>query len=291
MDDLLTPLSTTYKAAGKSGPAILKESAKLAQKERHDGFSSRTPEGAIDALKDQPDFSTLVAVLKYLTAGDGWNVRQASSQTSQIVSVLVTETAPNYWPVLMEDATTMTDGRIRVKAASALALFLQCLRSTTGINAILRLLDGQTYEARNGRGAGLDMLHGITSTLELLSAVLDGNDSVIEMLSGIVEDVEDRVKRRITMQELTNLLGGGKVVARVAEAQLVGGKSGKGGQIFWMADGKEYTAWLSRNIIIWIKTESTDEMLDIACNLLTKTFRLGYSGTPMFANSDMPCSD
>jgi telomere length regulation protein len=240
----------------------------------------QSPDDALDALKNQPSYETLTAVLRSVSPGNGdWDIRGPGSQSSQIVSVLVSEIAPNYWSILKEDADPLGDGHSRVQKSPTMAHFVDCIRSTTGINAILRALEVHVAEARKGRAVGQDPSPGIRTYLELLSAVLDGEDSIFGIWLGTTAAVKETVKRKILRQETTNLLGGGKIIARAAEAQMALQKAEHEKQEFWIADGKQYSQWLCRNVIRWTKKEvRPDEDVDICTALLTKAFRLGYTG-------------
>src|SRR5689334_11641259 len=95
------------------------------------------PEEALEALSHEPEYRSLISTLRYLSSthregAAGFDIRQPSPVSAQLIQVLVSEITPNYWTVLKEDAGE--------RETSGLGLLISCLRSVGGINAILARL-------------------------------------------------------------------------------------------------------------------------------------------------------
>lgn len=283
MEGLLTPVGTTY-LTPRNAESLLDEVVTTPRRpERAAGnFDGKTPESALEALKSEPDYDTLVAVLQYLarwSSGVPWSIARPSPQSAQIVHVLVSEIAPNYWTLLREGSNQGKHHGAKSKT-SDLALFLSCLRSISGINAILVRLKALAQESKSSPSAikRPDVSLNIAVALELLCAVLDSDLFLSETWKWTTTGVEDSIKKRPLANELVTIIGGGRIVSLAAEAQTAVKERPSESQKSWVADGKEYSTWLGRNIISWTRQAPPDEDIAICSNLLTKALRLGYPG-------------
>src|SRR5690606_36743634 len=112
-----------------------------------------SPEDALETLTAQPDYDTLVSSLSYLSkpelSGASFSIHTSSPLSAQITQVLVTEIAPNYWPLLREGSL---DGPQSAGRTTDLDLFLDCLRSLAGLNTILLRLRALVQEIKAGKG-------------------------------------------------------------------------------------------------------------------------------------------
>ncbi|KAK3939661.1 DNA replication checkpoint protein tel2 [Diplogelasinospora grovesii] len=281
MDGLLTPVSTTYRAKDK---APLLEEVKPLRKDSKPDNSLNSPEDALEILRHEPGYQSLISVLQFLSrdqAGDGnaFNITKPSPLSAQLVQVLVSEIAPNYWTLLKEDSTS------NKKRRSGFDLLLACLRSITAINAVLTRLRALIQEAKSdGAGKGKsDVSLNLGILLDLLCALLPGDDCVQQIWSStIAGHQENPAKLRPLSQELLATFGSGRIISVTAEAEELAKnrrKADMDGNIdIWLADGSKYTQWLGRNIATLQSSEpSSEHKTKFASGLFAKALRLGYS--------------
>lgn len=285
MDDFFTPISTTYTKskearsfAGHHSPGA---TAALVSKSKLPGISS--PEDALETLKAQPDYDTLITVLNYLsksgsletTSGASFSIHTSSPLSAQITQVLVTEIAPNYWPLLREGSS---DGSQSARKTTDLHLFIECLRSLAGLNTILLRLRALVQEIKSGNGGPKrpDLALNINLVLELLCALLDGNSTVQSIWHRATARNGGASKNHHVSQELVSSLARGKVVALAAEADALAGESPSSDH--WVSDGQKYSRWLALSIASWVKDDISDEGLKVCGELLVRSLSLGYPG-------------
>lgn len=281
MDGLLNPVSQTYKTAADEHllvqevqPAGVKTSSRAA-------FKAVSVDEAIETLRNEPDYDTLISVLQFLLRGgsktEDFRIGRPGPQTAKIAQVLVAEIVPNYWALLKETATEVGAGE---KATNSdLDLLLVALRSVTGLKAILNRLRAlileKKAETRDVKRSDIEL--NLSISLELLCSVLDGGDRVAQLWTSMTAGIEDISKRRPLAFEILNVLGGGRVVSLAAEAASLLSQDLQEKTV-WIAGGVEYSQWLTWNIITFARQASTPEDLKLVADLLAKALRLGYSG-------------
>ena len=280
MDDFFTPISTTYTKPKESqslgGKAGLHETVAPIPKRSPGGISS--PEDALEALKAQPDYDTLITVLKYLSKpGQGatsFSIHVSSPQSAQITQLLVNEIAPNYWPLLQEGSLGNQDSESRGRTTD-LDLFLECLRSLTGLNVVVLRLRALVQEIKSGKGGPKrpDLALNINLVLELLCSLLEGSGTVRSIWLGATDGTS---KSHYATVELVSSLARGKVVALAAEAEALAGDSRSSSH--WVSDGHQYSKWLALSVASWVKSGPSDEELKVCGELLVRSLSLGYPG-------------
>lgn len=279
MDDFFTPVSTTYTKPNDSrslnGQAGASK-AKASPKSKPAGISR--PEDALEALKAQPDYDSLIAVLQYLSksASDGsFSIHTSSPQSAQISQVLVTEIAPNYWPLLREGSL---DGSQSQGKATDLGLFLECLRSLAGLNVVILRLRALVQEIKSGKGGPKrpDLTLNINLVLELLCALLEEGGAVRSIWLRATARQDGILKGHQATHELVSSLARGKVVALAAEAEALAGSSRS--STYWVSDGQQYSRWLSLSVASWVKADASEEELKVCGELLVRSLSLGYPG-------------
>lgn len=227
-----------------------------------------------EVLKNEPDYDTLISVLRTLTHGQDKNgefmIGTPGPQAAKIIQILVTEIVPNYWIVLRESSTE-TEG-------SDIEPLFNVLRSLAGLNAILlrikTLIQGKRAEAPEIKRSDIDL--NLSIALELLCEILDGDDRVQQLWTTTVTG-SDATKRRILSRELVNVIGSGRIISLSAEADSLLPQVSSS-RLVWTAVGTEYSNWLARNVITWsIKTLTVQEK-KLTADLLTKCLRLGHLG-------------
>ncbi len=284
MDGLLSPVSTSYH--GKEAPAVIQE-VRTAQEPKSSRLVStvNSAEDALELLKSELDYPSLISVLRYLnrTQADAViSITRPSPQSAQVTQVLVSQILPNYWNLLKEDSVEPgVSGKH--SQPSELELFLRCLRSLAGLNAILIRLktliqDARSHPNESGSASYASLNLGIV--LDALCFLLSKDDAVKALWETATDQVGNELKRKVLSQELLGILGGGRLLSLAAEAaHIIGQKEGRGPHPhYWIADAQEYTRWVGRNIVHAIRSEPTDEMAKFISTLLLRSIGLGHSG-------------
>jgi len=276
MDGLLTPVSTTY-----TKPRIQEISAETPASATLSKISVliERPEDALQALKSEPDYQTLISVLTYLcgsaAARGTFSISNPSPEAAQITQVLITEIAPNYWPLVKEGAASQEGTRAYKKASDA-ALFLTSLRSLAGINAILVRLRALIQEAKVDQEGPRrpDLELNVKILLEILCGLLGRNAPKV-MHGEICALVQPASKTRLLAQEFISVLAGGRIISVAAEAQRLCQDSETQ---YWISDGQAYSRWLGQSIAYWA-SEASEEDLKTCAELFSRSMGLGYSST------------
>lgn len=274
MDDFFTPISTTYTKLKD-----IKWQTKASEVSKSRSAAISTPDDALEALKAQPDYDTLITVLKYLSsstsAAESFDIHTPSPKSAQITQVLVTEIAPNYWPLLREGSL---DGTKSQGGTTDINLFLECLRSLAGLNVVLLRLRALVQEIKSEQGGPKrpDLAPNINLTLELLCTLLEVSDTVRSIWSRATTRQNGSPKGHHATHELVSSLARGKVVALAAEAGALARESRS--PAVWVSDGQEYSKWLALSIASWVKVSASDEELKVCGELLVRSLSLGYPG-------------
>ncbi|KAH8891895.1 hypothetical protein GQ53DRAFT_746373 [Thozetella sp. PMI_491] len=241
-----------------------------------------SPEAILDILRQEPDYESLVSVLHVLGSGAAdsspLNITRPGSQSAQIIQVLITEIVPNYWTLLKEDSPVPE--LCKPKRPSELELLLRCLRSITGINAMLVRLRALVQEVRSegneNRSRSAASLN-ITVALDLLGSVLQPEDAVHEIWTAAAATAGDSdVQRRALSHEILAVLGGGRLFSLAAEAEhIIQQRGEKDAQKFWVADPQAYAEWLGGTIAMAMAEEPSDKETKFLSDLFLRALRLG----------------
>ncbi|ROW11067.1 hypothetical protein VMCG_00911 [Cytospora schulzeri] len=276
MEELLSPVSRTYLKPEDTGNALLQQSKTASPKAIPTHKSTLSSlDDVIEVLKNEPDYDALISALRYLlkAGGGGGQVKSGASgpQTARVIQILVTEIVPNYWTLFKESSAD--------DETSDIALLLQSLRSLAGLNATLLRLRTLTQEQKSETTEvnRSDIVLNLNILLEVLCGLLDGEDRVSQLWTSTSVD-SDSMKKRILSRDFVNVIGGGRIISLSAEADALVPQEAKG-KIIWIADGVEYSKWLSRNVISWSKQVDNPEDTKLAADLLSKAMHLGYSDT------------
>jgi len=278
MDEFMTAVSTTYREKDKP-PMVEERSPKHQVK-----ATINSPEDALQVLREEPDYTSLTAALRFLARGvsrksNTFNVAVPSPIGAQIVRALANDIASNYWTLLKEDGSHRSR---QGKGLSGLQAFIQCLRSITGLNAVLLRLRGLSSEAKSEKKEVKrpDIAANLKITLELLCALLDDHDSPRQIWTSTAAGADSSARRGPLTLEFLTLLGCGRVTSWAAEAEDLLKAAGKGaeGGSFWVTNGAEYSPWLARSICQWISCEIPTEDIKMCSHLLAETLRLGHPG-------------
>ncbi len=284
MEGLLTPVSTSYKKPEQEPNEDLVEVPKLVLRAPS---HAATPAEALEILRSEPDYAALISTLKYLGQNaDGFDITSPSPLAAQIVHTLVSDIIPSYWNILYEPRKVKSlesVGRGIYKVSSELELLLSCLRSVTGLNAILLRLKQHVQEAKASKKeiGGHNVQNTLTVLLQVLQALLQGAKTASKFWAQICKTCDTAVKHKAVWNELLSAIGGGKILGMAAEVEDVINDLSKSLQErHWIGDGRQYGLWLAQNISYWAMTlplESEDGWSNCG-DLFSKALRLGHSG-------------
>ncbi|KAF1731438.1 DNA replication checkpoint protein tel2 [Beauveria bassiana] len=274
MDDFLTPLSTTYlKGRDVVEPVDL---APAALKESHVPVVVTNLNEAIETLKNQPDYDSLLSTLKFLCDKSDTVTDSPSPQSAAVVHLLVTEITPNYWTLLLESSTPSPDGS--VSEDSDAGLLLRFFSNLTGLKAIVSHINALLAEARNRRKdlSSQDIHLHLSIILDVLASLLRGPDSIRRIWIASVQKLPDAAMRKSQSQTLNSLLASSRVLSVASEASNLIGLDKLKDTTRYIADGPEYVRWIATNIASWAKVASTDLEFRSCSDVMQRAISLGY---------------
>ncbi|TDZ58320.1 DNA replication checkpoint protein tel2 [Colletotrichum trifolii] len=284
MDDFLTPVSTTYL---KQRPdEILSVASKPGKPSRSSNSEPSSVEEALETLKNQPDYDTLIATLKAFENGrisdKGFKLSNQSPEAAQILHCLVSEIVPNYWPLLKEDASAVS-GIHDHERPTDLGLLLRCLRNIAAVNSMVSRLQAQIQESKASTKdvKRPDLALNLNVLLEVCSAVLGGDEHLAALWASSMAGVSGTAERRSREKLFTALIAGGRLVSVAAEADVIANPDKMAENRFWVADGQQYSKWLGKAIAHWVKSGSSAQDLKLCAEIFTRALRLGYSDSLM----------
>jgi telomere length regulation protein len=269
MEDLLKPVKTERNLSIR--PSIQDDTPYSRKISLGAAFS---PDEVLRVLKGGPDINEIKDILKFLqeTKPDSFNVKAPSAIAAQILQVLVGQTVPDFWSQLRDDKSLKTTKRT----------LLDCLRSTSGLGAVLSRLKALTTAVKNNpkTGDGAVSPEQLRILIELTEGLLNG-DLVISRV-WIESDASSGTptRRTILWREFTSIIATSRLPAAVAEAEdIVRESSGKLDGT-WIAKGSEYTKWMGRNIAHMISSADFNESgaWIAATGICSKALLFGYTG-------------
>ncbi|KAI1381971.1 telomere length regulation protein-domain-containing protein [Hypoxylon crocopeplum] len=280
MEELLTPVSQTYRKSSQHDELLKVSESAGPTSVAKVTFRGSSPEEALEILKSQPSYDTLLSVLKYLQKGvqgsHAFDIRKPSPQCAQIVHVLVTEIVPNYWTVLRDASTGRSKGDVHV--------LVSCLQSLSGINAVLAHLRALLKEAKSDPKVLKDShtSFNMSSVLELLSRLLH-SDHDLKSIWDSVGSSGSPAQVRPIRQEFISLFASGKIVSLSAEAEDSCRQAGQLKSDVWISNSKLYIDWLGRNVVQWTLSAVDEDNLKLCAEITTRAMRLG--STESFMNT------
>ena len=285
MDNLLTPVSTSYKKTGGEPNLSLVRQLDKAPPVTKQFEKARNPEEALEILRNEPDYESLVVTLHYLASGNSeFSITQPSPLAAQLVHVLVAETIPTYWSILRSASTGLdSQKQTRGRKLSDSGSLLYCLRSVTGLNAILLNLKQSVQKSIETKKVigGPNFKENLTSYVEVLCQILEGDSTVFTIAKSIWSNPNSTSKQKATWSEFLSLLGSGKVLGISAQAEdVINEVSGEITEKLWISSGILYCTWLAQNIVHWAQILSQDDEhgWTLCAELMSRSFRLGHIG-------------
>lgn len=285
MDELLTPVSTTYLKPRKDSKPLLSEVGSTKKVvEALPTSQVDSPDGALELFRNQPDYDSLIQALEYLTRDekrpDSFHVHEPGPKSAAIIHVLVTEIASNYWTLLKEGGQNDgTEG-----AYNDAQLFIRCLQSVAGLNAVLThlraLIQEQKLGSKDSKRPDLELHIGIF--LDLLASALDGDDAIRTLWTASAGRLNSETSKKVQSQALLSLLTSGRIISAAAEAIEIVGSEAIRASAIWIADGTKYSQWVAFNLIVWARQTTSESELHFCSDLFQRGMSLGYSGMSLF---------
>jgi telomere length regulation protein len=284
MDELLTPLRTTYLRRTQDDEALLTEARPAAKAQEISKFSRvESAEDALSILKGQPDYDSLIAVLRFLTdkeTSSDFGIHVPSPKSAAVIHVLVSEIIPNYWTLLQEGSSMEETKSSTASTPTDAARLVTSLRSVAGVNAVVghikALIQESTPTKRDGNGPDVKLHLGIF--MDVLSALLDGNDSIPAIWSASTAGSADAASKKIQSHSLISLMASGRILSSCAQASELIGKDETPTRVRTLLDGVEYCKWIGRNVATWAKLQPEADELQACFDLFQRAMSLGYSG-------------
>ncbi|KAG9248875.1 telomere length regulation protein-domain-containing protein [Calycina marina] len=287
MENLLKPVSTTYAIPGDNSDIFLvKQTEKiLPQVSTTPPSKPGSVEEALKILRNEPEYDTVKSTLLFLVNREsGFDISQPSPLAAQVVHVIVSETALTYGTVLKESAKTQkAHGKKGKRKVSDLENLLFCLRSVTGLSAILLSLKQSIQKSKDTAKkavGGFDAQERLSMLLELLAQVIDGPKVIATIATGILSSTESISRQRAIWSEFHGLIAGGKLLGIIAEAEdTINDLSKTVHARSRMSNGTLYSTWLAKNISHWVQRLSLDldQSWKACAELLSRSLRLGHT--------------
>lgn len=283
MEELLAPISTSYKVSRSTSEDLLVEVKKPPTTSSIPNPQPSTPEEALQALRSEPDFDTLRFTLKYIVqhapSKSNFRITQISPVAAQLINTLCSEIVPNYWVLLNEGSSTV--GEKSLAHGMERKLLLSCLRGLSGLNATIGRIKALLQHIREGKKEA-----GRPNPVEFLRIQLDVLENLLrgeQVVAHLWEDLgtDSQARQRAIWHETTALIASGKILNVAAEAtSVLNDTTNEIIEPKWIADGASYSLWLARNLIHWSKEipANTEGLWKPLSEFLNKALRLGHPG-------------
>ncbi|TQV99770.1 Telomere length regulation protein [Cordyceps javanica] len=277
MDDFLTPVSTTYlknlKGKDETEPVA---HIQARQKENRATSVVTTLEDAVEILKNQPDYGSLISTLNFLCDDCDSIIGKPSPQNAAAVHLLVTEITPNYWTLLLESSEVSSDGS--VSENSDAGLLLRSLSNVTGLNAVVAHINSLLVESRHRKKdvPSQDIHLHLQVFLDVTASLLRRPGVIRQIWAASVRELPDVALRKLQSQTLNSLLSSSRVLSVASEAANVVGINKLKVTGRFIADGGEYVKWIAVNIASWARVASTDLEFRSCYDILQRAMSLGY---------------
>ncbi|KAG9188639.1 hypothetical protein G6011_07344 [Alternaria panax] len=261
MTDFLTAVSTRKV---KGSELLIQEVRSLNVQE--DAVSVNSIESALEALKNQPSRTTVSNVLNYLTT-DGFSLLLPEPLNASIAHQLINDTIPNYWGA--------------IKGSAEVSKLKKILRNPTSLGHLNTRLRSLIADSRQKKAPGeaRNTAEHIADTLEILYFILSGHETSHRVLQDVLVYGKNSAQRKLIWREYLVQVASGRLLSIAAEAEDVLKKSDEiSRDASWVADGKEYAAWLGHNIAVLLQHDpKSEEYLIAVLELCSKALGLGYT--------------
>ncbi|KXL41997.1 MAG: hypothetical protein FE78DRAFT_155358 [Acidomyces sp. 'richmondensis'] len=221
-----------------------------------------SPQEALSRLRSQPDTEVLIHTAKQILSPNGFaeafSLSTPGPLQAQIINTLLNVALPTFWA-----ASEKRDK----------ALLSRCFFNIAGMNAVV----AKIRTVSNERDGNIE----ICDLLEVADHLFSGDDVLSRLWRDLHVGQSDDTTRQLAWKDLCTLLGSGKIVSIVAQAEDVSKSQGlgKGLKQSWLSIGSHYAEWLGRNIATTISLSSKDGAQDALPDislLVARSINLGY---------------
>ncbi|KAL8995110.1 MAG: hypothetical protein Q9169_005093 [Polycauliona sp. 2 TL-2023] len=278
MDELLVPLKTTktQSSLGNPGETHLVDTEQRPVEAAQGEITSSII--ALEILRSRPKPTDLVQVTKWLhprnSTENGFDIHGQTLQASQIIHTLVNDVLPDYWSLLNSDESKQ-NRRIR----EAIVLIISNVSGITVLTSRLKTLIGRKEVPKENHTAGdSGQVESMASTLSVLESILKPKDIVYAIWSRLCTS-SDPPRGRLLWKELVGLLGGGRVLSTVSEADAILNKSSdRIRERSWLSDGSKYCFWLGSNLhqLLVLPTVEKNDARKACVKMLERALTLGH---------------
>ncbi|KAL8703454.1 MAG: hypothetical protein Q9201_003359 [Fulgogasparrea decipioides] len=239
-------------------------------------------EHALEILRSQPQQEALLDVLEWMHPNNknrsGFDIYSQSSKASQVIHALVNDVLPHHWSSICGSSF---EKNLRMKV-----LITQILRNVGGISAITTrlkiLLTWRDDSEDRSQVRTLPQAGPLDDVLSLFESVLEVDGSMLHVWEGLSASLSNTTRRWLAWKELVALLGDGRVLSIVSEADDVVAKASQAVRVrSWLSDGSKYSAWIGRNLAYVLENPQNSQVNDsndwkVWVQMLERALTLGH---------------
>lgn len=270
MGDFLTAVSTVSLRSRPAAKNLIVEKSVPESSQPRIRNSPTSAEEVLQILRSSPDADAIEDLLLFLNQPSqksaGFDIKTPTPSSAKVVNELINTTLTDFW-----DSSDQTNRSI-----------LDCLRSVAGIGAVLaklRILVSQHESTRQGVKKS-DTTRPLSDLISVFSQLLNSNDLAQTIYADIDRLVDSQAKRTLLWKEYLALVGTGKIIASVAQAEDTVKSAGGQNNPSWLSDGSKYSAWMGRNVSNMIHQAGNNiKACKATAQLCGKALGIGYPGT------------
>lgn len=237
-----------------------------------------TAKEALSILQNKPNYQNLIHTLKFISQQNSdINISSPSPLSAQLIHILVSDIVPSFWNIL-----TGLDSQARSKSTPDFKLLISCFQNVTSLNSIIqqiRILIQSSKTSNHATFKGPSIQEHLRIYLDLLETLLCGNDLIERIRSKNLENVKNSMELIGLWKGFLMIFGSGIITGTCAEAEdLLHILDKNLDHKYWFTNGQQYSCWLGRNIVYWVKKLPLTSDVDLKCcaELLGKALSLGY---------------
>ncbi len=260
MTDFLTAVSTKKT---KDSPSLIQEVKKL---DIQDHVQVDSKDSALQALKNEPNSSTVSMILQYLKLPES-SLLLPEPLNASITYQLVNGTIPNYWGL--------------IKGTAQAKLIAQILQNPNGLGHLITRLRSLIADSKQKQTSGesRNKSEHIEDVLDLLDRILTDDQTSALILEAVLARGKSVLQKKLIWKEYLSQTVSGRVLSVAAEAEDVLKATEPLRTDKWISNGKEYASWLGRNIAIVLRKHSkNEEYITAVVETCSKALGLGYTG-------------
>ncbi|THW80093.1 hypothetical protein D6D19_00705 [Aureobasidium pullulans] len=267
MGDFLTAVSTVSLRSRPAAKNLIVEESVPESSQPRIRNSPTSAEEVLQILRSSPDADAIEDLLLFLNQPSqksaGFDIKTPTASSAKVVNELINTTLTDFW-----NSSDQTN-----------RLIIDCLRSVAGIGAVLaklRILVSQHESTRQGVKKS-DTTTPLSDLISVFSQLLNSNDLAQTIYADIDRLVDSQAKRTLLWKEYLALVGTGKIIASVAQAEDTVKSAGGQDNSSWLSDGSKYSAWMGRNVSNMIhQAGNNPKACKATAQLCGKALGIGY---------------